>query len=481
MLAIKKPRNARSKRALEKRQPQLNEGVKTALIVNASHSSALVSTALHQLSSLKKPHTIPFTKKKSNDVNPFVDSSSIEFLSTKNDAPLLLVGDSRKKRKDNLTWIRLFDGKVMDMLEMGIDAMKGVEEFKVSVCLCVLQQSPFSRLLCLFGADMVRALCNHQPPSHPDVGSRPLFHFSGPQFAADAASTYPAHAHLKSLFLDFYRGEEVLDNGIPVGGKVALQGGLQFVISITAGGIDESQSKPQEPGTTNLADMYASGAASSSNGLGSSAGPSASVDTSATGCKVFFRVYSLTIPPKTPARAVPSQFKLDECGPAFDFTVRRRLPSDPTLLSHALKRGKTQAEKNRQGKSDTYKKNIETDEMGDMVGRVHVGKQDLSKLQTRKMKGLKAGKDDAEDGQDSDDGDDDDDDDELLEGDSDDEFMALGDGLDNDEDEDGDEDGDEEDMERLAAARGDLDGEESGAEEVEASGPATARKRGRRN
>jgi len=35
------------------------------------------------------------------------------------------------------------------------------------------------------------------------------------------------------------------------------------------------------------------------------------------------------------------------------------------------------------------KKNIETDLVGDQIGRVHLGKQDLSQLQTRKMKGLK--------------------------------------------------------------------------------------------
>ena len=35
------------------------------------------------------------------------------------------------------------------------------------------------------------------------------------------------------------------------------------------------------------------------------------------------------------------------------------------------------------------KKNVEVDEMGDLRGRLHVGKQDLGKLQTRKMKGLK--------------------------------------------------------------------------------------------
>ena len=44
------------------------------------------------------------------------------------------------------------------------------------------------------------------------------------------------------------------------------------------------------------------------------------------------------------------------------------------------------------------KKNVETDIMGDKIGRIHLGKQDLSELQTRKMKGLKRGRDtDAED------------------------------------------------------------------------------------
>ena len=38
------------------------------------------------------------------------------------------------------------------------------------------------------------------------------------------------------------------------------------------------------------------------------------------------------------------------------------------------------------------KKNIETDIVGDKMGRIHVGKQDLGKLQARKMKGLKRGR-----------------------------------------------------------------------------------------
>jgi ribosome production factor 2 len=40
------------------------------------------------------------------------------------------------------------------------------------------------------------------------------------------------------------------------------------------------------------------------------------------------------------------------------------------------------------------KKNITTDSMGDKIGRVHLGKQDLSELQLRKMKALKRSRND---------------------------------------------------------------------------------------
>ena len=44
------------------------------------------------------------------------------------------------------------------------------------------------------------------------------------------------------------------------------------------------------------------------------------------------------------------------------------------------------------------RKNIETDLIGDKVGRIHLGKQNLDKLQTRKMKGLKRNRDEEMDG-----------------------------------------------------------------------------------
>lgn len=460
--AVKKPRNARSKRALEKRQPQINEPVKTALFVTAAQSSALVQKALGQLAALKKPYAISFSKKKSNDVNPFVDSSSLDFWAGKNDTSLMLLGDSRKKRKDNLTWIRCFDGRVLDMIEMGVESMKGTDQFKVSSHKVWEMTSGLS-----LPSNAKRLLSSilPQPPTLPDIGARPVFHFAGPQFASDAAATYPAHAQLKSTLMDFFRGEESMDNGIPSGGKVALQGGLQFVISVTAlastSSADEAKSM-----NASLADLYAAGAASSSSGYTGAA----TVDNSAAGSKVLFRVYTISTPAKTPARAIPSAFELHECGPSFDFVLRRRQPADATMLAQSLKRAKTQAEKNRQGKSDTYKKNIETDEMGDMIGRVHVGKQDLSTLQTRKMKGLKADRDGEVDSEDEDEEDDDDADD-------DDEFMGLGSEDDIEgEDEDDDMDAAEgSEIERLVNGASD-DSDDDEPAQVAAKGSKRGRK-----
>ena len=44
-------------------------------------------------------------------------------------------------------------------------------------------------------------------------------------------------------------------------------------------------------------------------------------------------------------------------------------------------------------KSGKMKKNFEKNALGDTLGRVHMEKQDLDDFQTRKMKGLKRGRD----------------------------------------------------------------------------------------
>ena len=87
--------------------------------------------------------------------------------------------------------------------------------------------------------------------------------------------------------------------------------------------------------------------------------------------------------------------------------LRRHQEPDAELLKQALKRPKLKKSDVEKGLGKK-KKNMEVDEMGDLRGRVHIAKQDLGKLQTRKMKGLKGGDVDVEMGGDEDEDEDDD-------------------------------------------------------------------------
>lgn len=189
--------------------------------------------------------------------------------------------------------------------------------------------------------------------------------------------------------------------------QVALKGGLQHIISISEGPSedDAASGKVQESRATldSLEQLYRAGALKTDQSASSSM-----VDTSAVGRVIHFRVYAI-VPPSNGSAPSASTLELEEIGPSMDFVLRRRQMAEMAKMSASLKRPKTQAEKNRQGKG--VKKNIETNEMGDKVGRVHVDKQDLGKLQTRKMKGLKRARkqgDDDDEGEGSMEGDDDD-------------------------------------------------------------------------
>ena len=122
------------------------------------------------------------------------------------------------------------------------------------------------------------------------------------------------------------------------------------------------------------------------------------VDKSTTGeddkPKVHLRVY--LIKTKRSGQKLP-RVEVEEMGPRMDFRVGRIKEPEEAMLKEAMRRARTSAER--------PKKNITTDIMGDKMGRIHLGKQDLKELQTRKMKGLKRSRDvgGSEDGMDDDD------------------------------------------------------------------------------
>ncbi|KAF4989379.1 hypothetical protein FDECE_14746 [Fusarium decemcellulare] len=189
MLRQVKPRNARSKRALEKREPKANENPKTCLFLRGTTCSQIVQDALNDLHQMRQPLAKKFTKK--NAIHPFDDASSLEFFSEKNDASLLLFGSSQKKRPHTLTFVRTFSYKVLDMLELYLDpeSFRTISQFKTK---------KFA------------------------IGLRPMLLFAGTAFESPVANEFTL---AKSMLIDFFKGDP--------SDKIDVEG-LQYIISISA-------------------------------------------------------------------------------------------------------------------------------------------------------------------------------------------------------------------------------------------------------
>ncbi|RKP04900.1 Brix-domain-containing protein, partial [Thamnocephalis sphaerospora] len=287
-----KPKNARSKRALVKREPKVVENAKTALFIRTVKTSQIVNEALSDLCQLKKPHAIHFTKK--NEIRPFEDETPLEFLSQKNDASLFVVGSHSKKRPHNLVLGRMFDYHLLDMIELGVERFTSMRDFKVS-----------SYRNCA-------------------VGMKPCLIFNGELF--DQQEEY---IKLKNMLLDIlawrWRGEKA--------DAVHLEG-LEHVVVVTAG-------------------------------------PKPSVEEMG---RIFLRVYTVHL--KKSGTKLP-RVELEEMGPSIDFRIGRTRFAPDELMKQALRvPAELKAKK---------VKNVERDELGDQFGRVHMERQDFSKLQTRKM------------------------------------------------------------------------------------------------
>ena len=194
MLRVVKPKNQRVKRALEARAPKVHENAKTAMFVKGPKTSETVMGLLRDLMGLKKPEAVSYLRK-SNDVRPFEDETGLEFFGQKSDASLFCVGSHQKKRPDNLVFGRMFDGHVLDMLEVGVTGVRTMDSFKI-------------------------------PDLAAQVGGKPLFAFLGDGFEAREDL-----GKLKNLLVDFFRGKEA--------DTVNLKG-LERVICVTHRAADDA-------------------------------------------------------------------------------------------------------------------------------------------------------------------------------------------------------------------------------------------------
>ena len=137
---------------------------------------------------LKRPHAISFSKK--NTVRPFEDPASLEFWASKNDASMFIVGQTTKKRPNGLTLVRTFDGKVLDMCEVGVDNFISMNDFKV-------RAFSFDRLCARSSHRLPHAsprLASQTPKPAP--GHKPMMHF-----ASELFDTHPRFIQLKSMLM----------------------------------------------------------------------------------------------------------------------------------------------------------------------------------------------------------------------------------------------------------------------------------------
>ena len=308
-----KPRNARTARIVKAREPQAVEARKRVLLLHGSRCSDPIRSVLKTISTLTKPHSVQLNKKNEN-IYPFEDPASLEFLALKNDCGLVVFGSHSKKRPNTISLLRIFDGHVLDMVELLLITEKESQETQTSLRI---------------GVEM-----------------KPMILFVGSQWedtsSSDQAATYRT---LRSLFLDLFQGEEI---------PAVDVWGLQHVLMIAAG---------ESANSTNT-------------------------DDPANKPVVHLRWYTVKTTRSTSPK-IP-RVELEPVGPAFDFRVGRFREADESQMKEAMKHGR------RPNEAKT-KKNVEMDLVGDKIGRVHLGRQDLSQLQTRKMKGLKRTHDDLED------------------------------------------------------------------------------------
>lgn len=122
---------------------------------------------------------------KTHDVLPMEDPSLIENQSVKYDCSLFAVGSHQKKRPDNLTIGRMYDGHVLDEFEFGIQSFKGIKQFA--------------------------------PPQHVQSDDKPIMIFQGEPF-----ENSEKHKRMKNLLIDLFHQRNIKEANIVAMHRVML-------------------------------------------------------------------------------------------------------------------------------------------------------------------------------------------------------------------------------------------------------------------
>ena len=267
----------KGRRVLASREPQFHEGNKQTLFLKGNNTCTLVTQILNDLYNLKKLSSTKLQRK--NPIYPFQDSSLVEKLCVRAECGIFVMANHSKKRPNNLTIGRIFDEKLLDMVELGVESYRSISEF---------------------GKELIPAT------------SHPIVVFLGPQFGAELSG-------IKNLLLDTFRG--VKTEKIP-------------------------------PHTLEHVFLF------STNDVTS----------------IYMRVYRV-------AREGRNVSGIVEMGPRVRFTIRRQMSADEKVFRKSLRQASVGQIR--------HAKNVSYNPHGSKLGRVHMNRQEFSRLQTRKRKALK--------------------------------------------------------------------------------------------
>mmetsp|Transcript_22119 Transcript_22119/g.33106 ORF Transcript_22119/g.33106 Transcript_22119/m.33106 type:complete len:356 (-) Transcript_22119:1332-2399(-) len=180
---------ARVVRYLKKTEPLLVENTRSVLLLKGIKCSNDMNVVLKDMRALKAPNSKLLSK--NNVIQSFDDSGqqSLEFLMTKNDCSMFVLASHNKKRPNNLCLGRMFDRRILDVVELGVERYKSLLDYK---------GNPKKR-----------------------IGSKPLMLFVGDGWHLNAELK-----RLQNLLIDLHRGDVV--------NKIVLSGLDHIMVFTTA-------------------------------------------------------------------------------------------------------------------------------------------------------------------------------------------------------------------------------------------------------
>ena len=164
----------KGRRLLDKRAPQQVEYCKHLLLLYGRKTSQTIKDVLRELKHLRDKMECTHLTRKNDNIAPFENGgeTSLEFLCGKTNCGAFVLGSHTKKRPNNLTFGRVYDEKIYDLFEVG------VERF-------VKQDTSVTEAKTVFSP-------------------KPSFAFAGDEFETDSD-----YKQFKSIVIDSFRGRVV--------------------------------------------------------------------------------------------------------------------------------------------------------------------------------------------------------------------------------------------------------------------------------